>query len=137
MSEELKPCPFCGEKPELIYLEKYGYCYCCGDTHVGTHYCESGSKKTEAEAREAWNARTEGDEPETGIMLERQAKRIMLLEAERDEAISRIKAHCKDCWAFRGKDPAQCRTCALHPYKEPERWKTVLAGNWDEVPGDE
>jgi hypothetical protein len=73
------------------------------------------------------------DEPETAILLERQAKRIMLLEAERDEAISRIKAHCKDC----GKDPAQCRTCALHPYKEPERWKTVLAGNWDEVPEDE
>lgn len=69
-------------------------------------------------------------EAEELILMERQAKRIMLLEAERAEAISRINTHCKGC----GKDPAQCMACALHPYKEPERWKTVLAGDWDAEP---
>lgn len=130
MSKELKPCPWCGKEPELLELESHGFAYCCGDTHIGSHYAEIKWCDTEAEAREAWNNRPGDDEPETGILLERQEKRIMLLEAERDEAISRIKTYCKDC----GKDPRLCLACALHPYKEPERWKTVLVGNWDEVP---
>jgi hypothetical protein len=95
--------------------------------------CKCGSGHCAAKDKEIERLKAElagKVEPETGILLERQAKRIMLLEAERAEAISRINTHCKDC----GKDPAQCMTCALHPYKEPERWKTVLAGNWDEVP---
>lgn len=79
-------------------------------------------------------------EAEELMLLERQAKVIQRqagllqrMDAELAEAKTRIKEHCKNCWAFRGKDPAQCRTCALHPYKEPERWKTELVGNWDEV----
>ncbi len=102
--------------------------------------CKCGSGRCAAKDKEIERLKAElagKAEPETNILLERQAKRIMLLEAERAEAISRIKAHCKDCWAFRGQDPAQCRSCALHPYKEPERWKTVLVGNWDEAPENE
>lgn len=59
--DELKPCPFCGEIPELIYLDNYGYCYYCGDTHIGTHYCEVGNNKTEAKAAKVWNTRPAED----------------------------------------------------------------------------
>lgn len=49
-------------------------------------------------------------EPEELILLEEQAKRIKELEAV-------IRKHCRDCWAFRGSDPAQCRACALREFK--------------------
>ena len=52
-------------------------------------------------------------EAEHLILLERQAKQIKELE-------DAIRKHCRDCWAFRGQDPAQCRSCALYRYKQTD-----------------
>jgi hypothetical protein len=56
-------------------------------------------------------------EAEEMILLEQQARTIKGLEKELAEIRFRVKEHCGDCWAFRGRDPAQCRGCALYPYK--------------------
>lgn len=58
MSEELKPCPFCGEKP---FLEK-GYNQQTGEYYkdefcvICTH-CNVGVWTAESEAIQAWNTR--------------------------------------------------------------------------------
>jgi len=55
MSEELKPCPFCGGKASirLFYGVRYGvFCDCC-DARVGGLYIEK------ADAIDAWNRRAE------------------------------------------------------------------------------
>ena len=54
MSDELKPCPFCGGKAELIYIEHYRECFVkCLKCKVEQGHVYS-SKKT---AVTAWNRR--------------------------------------------------------------------------------
>lgn len=54
---ELKPCPFCGNKPDMWYTERIGlwtiHCF-NEDAHRA-----GAAAKTEAEAIEAWNTRYE------------------------------------------------------------------------------
>lgn len=54
---ELKPCPFCGNKPDMWYTERIGlwtiHCF-NEDAHRA-----GAAAKTEAEAIEAWNTRHE------------------------------------------------------------------------------
>ena len=55
MTEELKPCPFCGSN--LIKLENMGwpsvYCIKCGAKVAGMGYAEDGAKS----AIKKWNRR--------------------------------------------------------------------------------
>lgn len=61
MMSDLKPCPFCGNKYSLMsgemaegsYILQPGFVFCC---ECGAEISE---RKTEAEAIEAWNRRTE------------------------------------------------------------------------------
>lgn len=59
MSEELRPCPFCGDEKVGIYLDfdpkrsRYGViCYWCGANTAP-------NSKTEEDAAKIWNARPE------------------------------------------------------------------------------
>lgn len=57
MSEELKPCPFCGGSPDIFWSEKRSHLkwsVICND-HCLT---EGPMCNTEAEAVEAWNKRS-------------------------------------------------------------------------------
>ena len=56
-SNELIPCPWCGEQPELVESTKRGFAYCCGETITGSHYIETKWCESEAEARNVWNKR--------------------------------------------------------------------------------
>jgi hypothetical protein len=50
---EIKPCPFCGEKPEVVD-DGYGWMVVCdGDSH----YARAGLFMTEEQAVEEWNKR--------------------------------------------------------------------------------
>lgn len=59
---ELKPCPFCGEKPDIVYCGPGVYVSCCNDDCPCT--CEAWGEN-EDRAEEAWNTRAceilEGD----------------------------------------------------------------------------
>lgn len=102
------------------------------------------------------------NEPETNILLERQAKRIKELEAENagmrneiainthfraerkskyGELLQAVWAHCDRC---DGRARGLCQTCGLVGWRPPEEkqpgfreLRTVQVGDWDEVPGDE
>ena len=55
---ELKPCPFCGGKAEMVEQRLYGntpthFGVCCGSCYQGTWRWH----RTEAEAAAAWNRR--------------------------------------------------------------------------------
>lgn len=60
MSEELKPCPFCGGKNiivggnECAFDGSMGYIVECVECEASTGWC-----KTEFDATEAWNCRAE------------------------------------------------------------------------------
>lgn len=45
-------------------------------------------------------------------------REVERLEDENKKLKAAINKFCKDCWAFRGSDPAQCRVCAFFEYKE-------------------
>jgi len=59
MSEELKPCPFCGGRAKLWYDDTAGYMGCKSDSYVYCGCCQAtGSyKKSDEEAIAAWNER--------------------------------------------------------------------------------
>ena len=63
MSDELKPCPFCGGKAIIIYWDgSKTYSVGCVNTfvcHGGTH--TSKAYRTEQEAAQAWNRRYNTD----------------------------------------------------------------------------
>ena len=57
---ELKPCPFCGNKPRLIEKDPFGQFR--KELNVFGVYCDCGAviwKCSEEDAREAWNRRVE------------------------------------------------------------------------------
>ena len=59
MSEELKPCPFCGKQPTLLYPEHEGiddYVIGCYDKCCGFSY-ERARSKYKQEVIDAWNER--------------------------------------------------------------------------------
>lgn len=56
MTDELKPCPFCGGKPKVYQRGTWGVKCTCGGKSFVHHY-----GKTEAEAIAAWNARPEAE----------------------------------------------------------------------------
>lgn len=94
--ETLEPCPFCRCEDIEIDIALYGVCYYCMECGA-----ESRRGKNSQEAAEYWNSRPIEDA---------LRKRVEELE----EAIQKI---CRECWAFRGLDPAQCRICAFNKYK--------------------
>lgn len=58
MSNELKPCPFCGGKPKLRYRKPFSYVVCTGCKSSSELVCDSyeeGDGKADAIA--AWNRR--------------------------------------------------------------------------------
>ena len=74
MSEELRPCPFCGGEAELCYSEHLTFCRKCNVM----------------QETELWNTRPIEDELQ---------KRIAELEAERDQAkaaITRLRDYLYD-----------------------------------------
>ena len=83
MSDDLKPCPFCGEKYVTTEFDrgqgdKWGYASCdvcaaCGP-EVRTNYDREPDGPWHSEAIAAWNTRADAD-------------RIEELEGERDEAM--------------------------------------------------
>jgi len=94
MSEELKPCPFCGgadlvfrqdeseDKPVMLYAWHVFCldCHCHGRNNYPIGWCES-----KLAASQAWNDRKQDDASNT--LIEEQAARIATLEKERDLAI--------------------------------------------------
>lgn len=63
MSEELKPCPFCGGEAEaMLSQSRWGQSYTIHHDAIGkcpAGYVSSMSFRTEAEAIAAWNARAD------------------------------------------------------------------------------
>lgn len=64
MSEELKPCPFCGNTKMLVYEEKGRFGFTEWIVECDSHYCACqptahDSYQTKEEAVEAWNTRAE------------------------------------------------------------------------------
>lgn len=61
MSESLKKCPWCGNKPQLIVENltggDTGYAYCCNGERIDGHYVETAWYESEEYARNAWNKR--------------------------------------------------------------------------------
>ncbi|MBR2208098.1 MAG: Lar family restriction alleviation protein [Synergistaceae bacterium] len=59
MSEELKPCPFCGGEAEVCADENEEYFVSCTKCTALFGYCTDtwGEYETEAAAIEAWNRR--------------------------------------------------------------------------------
>ena len=62
MTEELKPCPFCGGKAEVLTDENEEYYVSCTECTALLGYCTDtwGDYSTEDEAIEAWNRRANG-----------------------------------------------------------------------------
>lgn len=54
MSEELKPCPFCGDKTVYVYWREEQYFVSCNNCD-----CEGGKQDTQEEAIKAWNRRAD------------------------------------------------------------------------------
>ena len=61
MSEELKPCPFCGGKVEIFQDDNEEYCVLCVNCNSLHRYCYDtwAEFKTEAEAISSWNRRAD------------------------------------------------------------------------------
>lgn len=74
MTQELKPCPFCGGRPMMMENED-------GDTQIFCESCFCGvQRKNDEKAITAWNRRTDD-----------QQERIRQLEAERDSLLQRLQ----------------------------------------------
>ena len=56
-----------------------------------------------------------------GKPLDDAAQTAIELAEENTRLKAAILKHCKDCWAFRGSDPAQCRICAFFEFKDGEK----------------
>ena len=82
MSEELKPCPFCGGDASVGHT-KVAYFVNCPDCLVATNILAPDSGQTKAEVIAAWNTRA----PDADL-----TPRLAAAEAERDAAVARAKA---------------------------------------------
>lgn len=109
-------CPKCGSDSvvQLLVYRSDGMsqyrCQKCGHDWVYPVAPEVFFIVTYATEPGKWylNGKPLDDAAQAAIELAEENKRLR-------EAISK---HCKDCWAFRGQDPAQCRICALREFKE-------------------
>lgn len=53
--------------------------------------------------------------------LVKKHREIDRLKGEIKDLKAVIRRHCKEFWAFRGQDPAQCRICALREFKDEHK----------------
>ena len=82
MSEEIKPCPFCGSN-EIYCNDEYLYSFVCQNC-----YSSSGKRTTHLEAIKAWNQRPyDYDMPAI-------VKKVQQLEEDLQEALFALKAWC-------------------------------------------
>jgi hypothetical protein len=61
MSEELKPCPFCGGGVELVvnkYFSGHGGDYCEGG-YIKCHNCDISMERIHSDPTKCWNTRQE------------------------------------------------------------------------------
>ena len=104
MSEELRPCPFCGSSNGLYVLqdEKYGewsvFCDMCKTSFHNENHCD-----TREEAISAWNRRAE-----------RTCHLIHEVEEEDDEFFDTVELHyyvCSECGRNSRPDAYYCDSC--------------------------
>jgi Lar family restriction alleviation protein len=84
MSEELKPCPFCGSKD--IVLESFGelrHTACCS-----TCECNTGYMQDDCEAIESWNTRSLEDDLRKQLDIVVEALKAQLIFKERNPFVS-------------------------------------------------
>lgn len=65
MTQELKPCPFCGSKAEVSVMDTgYAYVWCSADEDACEFRPETFAHPSESEAAAIWNRRA--PQPEEG-----------------------------------------------------------------------
>jgi len=57
MSEPIKPCPFCGEIPEIVHEKNGSVWIGCNNTNCPVRNVETDDFAAKEEAIEAWNTR--------------------------------------------------------------------------------